>query len=59
MILDKVRICKYTYTNHNISALNLNYYKFGSNFDTTEFSSGKINIEAEAIYSMIQRQHLA
>jgi hypothetical protein len=26
-----------THTNHKISALHLNYYKFHSDFDTTEF----------------------
>jgi hypothetical protein len=40
-ILDEARIQKYTHTNHKLSALNLKYYKFGSNFDTMEFYSGK------------------
>jgi hypothetical protein len=38
--------------------MNLNYYKFGSNSDTTEFTAN-INVEVEAIHSMIQGQHLA
>jgi hypothetical protein len=38
-ILDEARIHKYTHTNHKLSALNIKYYKFGSNF-ATEFCSG-------------------
>jgi hypothetical protein len=40
MILDEARIHKYTYTNHELSFLNIKYYNFGSNFNTIEFCSG-------------------
>jgi hypothetical protein len=33
-ILDATRIHRYTHTNHKLSAPNIKYYKFGSNFDT-------------------------
>jgi hypothetical protein len=39
MILNKARIHKYTHTNHELSALNIKYYNFGSCFDTTEQKS--------------------
>jgi hypothetical protein len=32
---------EYTQTNHKLSTLNLKYYKFDSNFDTTEFCNRK------------------
>jgi hypothetical protein len=38
--------------------MNIKYYNFGSSFDTTEFCSRNINVDAEAIYSMIQEKHL-
>jgi hypothetical protein len=34
------------------------YYNIYSNFDTTKFRSDKVYIDAEAIHSMIQGQHL-
>jgi hypothetical protein len=58
-ILDKARIHKYTYTNHVLSALNIKYYNFSSNLDTSEFLSGNIHLDAKAIHSMIQGQHFA
>jgi hypothetical protein len=42
MILDEVRIHKYTHINHELSALNIKFYNFGSSFDTTEFCSRKV-----------------
>jgi hypothetical protein len=36
----------------------MKYYNFGSCFDTTEFCSGKVHIDVEAIHSMIKGQHL-
>jgi hypothetical protein len=53
MILDEAGIHKYTHTNHNLSVLNIKYYKFDSSFDTTEFYSRNINVDAETIYSTI------
>jgi hypothetical protein len=53
MILDEARIHKYTYINHKLSALNIKLYHFGSSFDTTEFYSRKLYVDAEAIHSMI------
>jgi hypothetical protein len=38
--------------------MDLNYYKFGSNSVIIEFTAN-INVEAEAIHSIIQGQHLA
>jgi hypothetical protein len=37
----------------------MNYYNFGSSFDTTEFVAENIYIDAEVIHSTIQGQHLA
>jgi hypothetical protein len=53
MILDEVRIHKYTYTNYKLNALNIKYYNFGSSFETTEFCSRKLYMDAEAINLMI------
>jgi hypothetical protein len=46
-ILDEARIHKYTYTNYQLSALNIKYYNFGSSFDTTEFYNENIHVDAE------------
>jgi hypothetical protein len=48
-----------TSTNIKLSTLNIKYYNFGSSFDTIEFCSGNVHIDAEVIHSMIQGQHLA
>jgi hypothetical protein len=37
----------------------MNYYNFGSSFDTTKFAAKNVHVDAEAIHSMIQGQHLA
>jgi hypothetical protein len=37
----------------------MKYYKFSSSFDTTEFSSGTVNVDVKAKHLMIQMQHLA
>jgi hypothetical protein len=58
MIIDEERIHNYTHTNQELSALNIKYYKFGSSFDTTEFYSGKLHVDTEAIHSTLQGQHL-
>jgi hypothetical protein len=58
-ILDEARLHKYTHTNHKLNTLNIKYYNFGSSFDTTEFCSEKLHVDAEAIHSTIQGQHLA
>jgi hypothetical protein len=39
--------------------MNTKYYKFGSRFDTIEFCSGNVNVDAETIHSSIQGQNLA
>jgi hypothetical protein len=57
-ILDEARIHKYTHVNHKLNNLNIKYYNFGSSFDTTEFYSRKLHVDAEAKHSMIQGQHL-
>jgi hypothetical protein len=46
-IFDEARIHKYTYTNYQLSALNIEYYNFGSIFDTTEFCSENVHVDAE------------
>jgi hypothetical protein len=38
MTLDELRIHKYTHTDYKLSALNIKYYKFSSNFDTEFYS---------------------
>jgi hypothetical protein len=48
MILDEARILKYTHINHKLSNLNIKYYNFYSSFDTTEFCSGKLHVDAES-----------
>jgi hypothetical protein len=59
MILDEIRIHKYTHTNYKLSVLNIKYYNFCSSFNTIEFYSGKLYVDAEAIHSTIQGKHLA
>jgi hypothetical protein len=59
MIFDEAGIHKYTHTNHELNALNIKYYNFGSSFDTTKFCSRNVQVDAEAIHPMIQEQHLA
>jgi hypothetical protein len=58
-ILGEERIHKYTHTNHKLSDLNIKYYKFSSSFNTTEFCSRKVNVDAEVIHSMIEGQLLS
>jgi hypothetical protein len=58
MILDEARILKYTHINHKLSNLNIKYYNFYLSLDTTEFCSGKLHVDAEAIHLMIQMQHI-
>jgi hypothetical protein len=54
MILDEAKIHKYTHIKYKLSALNIKYYNFDLSFDTTEFYSRIVNIDAEAKHSMIQ-----
>jgi hypothetical protein len=37
----------------------MNYYNFGSSFDTAKFAAENVHVDAEVIHSMIQGQHLA
>jgi hypothetical protein len=48
---------KYTHAYHNLSAMNIKYYKFGSSFVHQSFAVEKVHIDAKAIQSMIEGQH--
>jgi hypothetical protein len=37
-----------------LSAMNIKYYNFGSSFNTIEFYSEKLHVDAEAMHLMIQ-----
>jgi hypothetical protein len=50
-----VRIHKYIHTNHELSVLNIKILQFELKFRYIEFCSGIINIDVEAIHSMIHR----
>jgi hypothetical protein len=54
-----VRIHNYTDTNHELSVMNIKILQFELKFQYIEFCSRIINIDVEAIHSVIHRRHLA